>query len=93
MMNKIVGFLSYEEVRLCESGVYHRYNLYLGNKDIKYDSHDELYIPPAMCATTLIMLLIYDFELTLDLPSKSRPAKVIYTDFYFKALSKGIINS
>ena len=92
MMNKIAGFLGYEEVRLYDSGDYHRYNLYLDSKDIEYSVHDELYIPPPMCAPTYIMLLVYDFELTLDSSMKYRPSKVIYTDFYFKALSEGIMN-
>ena len=85
---RTAGFIGYEEVRVYETGDYHRYDLHLDSEDIDFDSHEGLYIPPAINKADFILLLIYDFSLTAC--DNVRPSKVIYTDFYFKALQEEI---
>lgn len=87
--NRTAAFFGYEEVRLYKSDDYHRYDLYIdAHEDIDFTCHDNLYIPPPINKADFILLLIYDFELTCY--ELLRPTKVIYTDFYFRALNEGI---
>lgn len=85
------AFLGYEEVRLVSVPEYNRYTLYFYTDEIEFNSHDDLYIPPILNKADFILLLLYDFDLTSY--NSLRPTKVIYTDFYFNAKNKGVMNN
>lgn len=85
------SFIWYKNIKLIKNPIkFNRYSLDINSDFADYKEHYDWYIPMRIDKAEFILYALYDYELTKE--HNIIPSKVIYTDFYYKAKTKGILS-